>query len=118
MDSSYFGFIPTFTLILGLIVGRFYAVFIACLCCVYGKFCAMFVACFVASIRRVLWLVKRAVVGTVSSQNGMYWRSHRLSSTLLRAVWHNCVETSRYCMAGLRNFSPQIRYCIGFASIA
>ena len=64
-DSSYFGFILTF----GLIVGWFYAVFMAC---------------FVASIGRVLWLVKRVVFRTVLGQNGLYWSCQG-------AFWHAIV---------------------------
>ena len=60
-----FGFIPTFWLILGLIVGWFYAVF-------FGMFCVVFVACFVASIERILWSVDKGCSGMVSCQNGMY----------------------------------------------
>ena len=48
-----FGFIPTFGVILGLIVGWFYVVF---------------VACFVASIGRILWPVDKGCSGMVSGQ--------------------------------------------------
>ena len=65
-DSSYFGFIPTFGLILGLVVGWFYA---------------MFMACFVASIGRILWLMENVCSGMVSGQNGVYWSCQG-------ALWH------------------------------
>ena len=52
-----FGFIPTFGLILGLIVGWFYVVFLAC---------------FVASIGRILWPVDKGCSEMVSGQNGVY----------------------------------------------
>ena len=54
-----FGFIPTFGLILELIVGWFYAMFL-------GMFYAMFVACFVALIGRILWPVDKGCSGMVS----------------------------------------------------
>ena len=44
-------------MILGLVVGLFYA---------------MFMACFVASIGRILWLVEKDCSGMVSGQNGVY----------------------------------------------
>ena len=55
-----FGFIPTFGVILGLIVGWFYAIFLL--------FGAVFLACFVASIGRILWPVDKGCSGMVSSQ--------------------------------------------------
>ena len=56
-DFSYFGFIPTFGLILGLIVGWFYVVFMAC---------------FVALIRRILWLMEKGCSRMVLGRNGVY----------------------------------------------
>ena len=65
-DFSYFGFIPTFELILGLVVGWFYA---------------MFMTCFVASIERILWLVENGCSGMVLGQSGVYW-------SYQGALWH------------------------------
>ena len=78
------------------------------LCRVYGMFCAVFMAffvpCFVASIKRVLWPVKRVVLEMVLGQNSVYWRIHELFSKLLHLVWRNYVGPARYCVAGLQNF--------------
>ena len=62
-----FGFIPTFGLILGLIVGRFYVVFLAC---------------FVALIRRILWPVDKGCSGMVSGQNWHVPELPRVSTQL------------------------------------
>ena len=61
-DSSYFGFIPHF----GLILGWFYA---------------MFMACFVASIGRILWLVEKGYFEMVSGQNDV-------NLSCQGALWH------------------------------
>ena len=61
-------------MILGLIVGWFYAVFLACL-----------VSCFVASIRRILWSVDKGCSGMVSGQKFVCTRAAKeLSGTPVR----------------------------------
>ena len=66
-DSSYFGFIPTF----GLILGWFYA---------------MLMACFVALIGRILWLVERAVPGWFWVKMACTGAAKELSGTQLRSL--------------------------------
>ena len=92
-----FGFIPTFGVILGLIVGWFYA---------------LFLACFVASIGRIMWPLDKGCSGMVSDQklactgaskelsskpargsHAIAWLGSNLqpSGTQLRGFLRNCV---------------------------
>ena len=65
-----FCFIPTFGVILGLIVGWFYAVFLAC---------------FVASIERIMWPMDKGCYGMVLGQKLSYARAAKeLSGTPVR----------------------------------
>ena len=104
---SYFG------MILGLIVGWFYAVFLAhdcrmVLCRVFGMFCAVFVACFVASIGRIMWPMDKGCFGMVSGQN---WHVSELPRSSLHAgAWKPC-----YCMAGLK--IAALEYAIAWVSM-
>ena len=97
-----FGFIPTFRVILGLIVGWFYAVFLACL-----------VSClwhvnFVALIGRILWSVEKGYFGMVSGQKLACTRATKeLSGTPMRGK-----------RGWVQNCSPRVHNCVGFQAIA
>ena len=99
------------------------------LCRVFGMFCVVFVACFVASIRRIMWLMDKGCFGMVSGQklacteaakelsgtpvrgsHAIAWLGSNLqpSDTQLHGFPRNCVALH----------TPRVRNCVGFHAIA
>ena len=89
-----FGFIPTFGVILGLVVGWFYGVFLAC---------------FVASIRRIMWPMDKGCSGMDKN-----WRVPELPRSSLA---HQCVESTLF-RGWAQICSPRVPNCVGFHAIA
>ena len=91
-----FGFIPTFEVILGLIVGWFYAVF-------FGMFCVIFFARFVPCLWHVLWLQLVGYCGRWTRVVPV-WFQVKISMyrSYQGALWHAVAWNPHNCMAGFK----------------